>query len=894
MKNKNLLTEGIWLYYISNFKYSSINPLIIERILNEFKKDILEKLGKDRTILLQLRVCCEERNIIRNISTIDCVDITSFDHTYDRFKVFWEMKMDSYMDIFELSSLFLAYNIVPINSNIKIMPKVKNGSSTLSSDKEKIGETKFSVYNLPNTMDITKWGECIFNKDYTQCIVLKRYSNVVYNITLKKKEMTIKYTINNKVIFSFIDYMESHDLMDFYRQINIKNKLYFYKYVNGQVVLKTKSVVFNYIAKIKKEPMLKDKFITMDLETRVINGNMYVYCCCIYDGINLYSFYLSDYQSDEELLISAIKSLFLRKYKGLVVFLHNFSHFDAIFLLKILSELSLDNKIKPIINDNNFINLTIQFSKNYNIKFRDSYLLLPASLKKLAISFNIGHKGLFPHKFINNNNVPLNYIGDVPPIHFFEDITSEEYRTYSQLYNNKWNLKEECIKYCSLDVILLHSIIKEFNLQIYKLTRINAIKYPTLSSLSFAIFRSNFLDKDCNIPIINGKVYEFINKSYKGGAVDVYIPSNCNYGPVFRYDVNSLYPYVMSRFDMPIGHATYFEGDIFLSEKDPFGFFEVEVETTNYLEHPILLHKSSHKMFKDKTIAPLGKWIGVYFSEEIKNAKKYGYKFKVLRGYTFERGHIFKNFVDTFYKLKQCSNRNDSLYVIAKLILNSLYGRFGMSPYKDKHIIIDNKDLYSLMTNYEIISSLDLKNGKQLISYKEKENKYDENENYPISNVSIAVASAVTAYARIFMSQFKNSTKFNLFYSDTDCIDINKKLNDNWIGKQLGLMKLEHILEEVVYIAPKVYGGKNKQYEIIKIKGAKKNVKFEDMKSLLIKDNKLLIEHQKWYKNISNRTIFIRDELYSLMVTGNKRQLIYKNNKLVGTKPFIINELNDT
>jgi len=40
-----------------------------------------------------------------------------------------------------------------------------------------------------------------------------------------------------------------------------------------------------------------------------------------------------------------------------------------------------------------------------------------------------------------------------------------------------------------------------------------------------------------------------LKKGYTGGAVDVYKP----YGKyVYRYDVNSLYPYIMKEFPMPV------------------------------------------------------------------------------------------------------------------------------------------------------------------------------------------------------------------------------------------------------------------------------------------------------------------------------------------------------
>jgi hypothetical protein len=116
-----------------------------------------------------------------------------------------------------------------------------------------------------------------------------------------------------------------------------------------------------------------------------------------------------------------------------------------------------------------------------------------------------------------------------------------------------------------------------------------------------AIFRSNFLQKIENkgfhIPLIKGLMYDFIKESYTGGSTDMFIPSNTNTSKsinntssnisniasnnnkinielittehvgldnninnnnqdfselkynnnIYGYDVNSLYPYVMSK-----------------------------------------------------------------------------------------------------------------------------------------------------------------------------------------------------------------------------------------------------------------------------------------------------------------------------------------------------------
>jgi len=50
------------------------------------------------------------------------------------------------------------------------------------------------------------------------------------------------------------------------------------------------------------------------------------------------------------------------------------------------------------------------------------------------------------------------------------------------------------------------------------------------------------------------------------------------------------------------------------------------------------------------------------------------------------------------------------------------------------------------------------------------------------------------------MSQFKNNSNYNLFYSDTDSIYIDKPLNKTLVNsKVLGLMKLENILNKAIF-----------------------------------------------------------------------------------------------
>lgn len=294
--------------------------------------------------------------------------------------------------------------------------------------------------------------------------------------------------------------------------------------------------------------------------------------------------------------------------------------------------------------------------------------------------------------------------------------------------------------------------------------RLDILKYPTLSSLAFAIFRSKFL-KDAKILIIEGDLFNDIKEGYTGGAVDVYKPFSEKGKKIYRYDVNSLYPYVMQSFKMPVNNPIYFEGDISLIGPGSgynlinklFGFFEVE--TPHNMKIPLLQTRLKTKN-GDRTIAPLGTWRGTYFSEELFNALKYGYKFKILRGYLFEEANIFSEYVDYLYKLKVNSLKDSPDYIISKLLLNTLYGRFGMNPQMETHLIVASEETLKLNAVRVITNVVDLKNGNELVSFFDTHNWDDETKKKSF-NISVPIATIVTA--RIYMSKFKTMDKFNLF-----------------------------------------------------------------------------------------------------------------------------------
>ena len=186
---------------------------------------------------------------------------------------------------------------------------------------------------------------------------------------------------------------------------------------------------------------------------------------------------------------------------------------------------------------------------------------------------------------------------------------------------------------------------------------------------------------------------------------------------------------------------------------------------------------------------------------------------------------------------------------------------------------------------------------KELISFLDRKDNQDNDSSKKSIIISIPISMAITAYARIHMSQYLNMPNYKVYYTDTDSVFLDKALPDNHIGQELGQMKLEGVYDEAIFIAPKVYGAKsineNQIFEYTKCKGAKNIISYYKLKSLLDgKNSHLQIEQEKWYRNMSHGSIQIKNEIYTIMKTENKRMLVYKesdkNSSPISTKPFVL------
>jgi len=763
---------------------------------------------------------------------------------------------------------------------------------------------RYKHYNLPITINPLEYGDLLYYDKALNTYLILIKPVLIAKIAIINSVNKVEILKSAKVVLSYEDKLINEN--SFERIIGSKHYIYIKDNDSYKLDLFKVEKPSRFILSKKIDKKLNDKIITLDIETfdktdenGIIHKN--VYNISWYDGNKTRSYYIKDYNNIEDLLSNAISDLTKAKYHSHKIYIHNFANFDAVFLMKALVNHGI---VDPIIHKGRIVTVSLTFpnnnnSKFYTIHFRDSYQLLLSSLKKLGKNFGVKtQKGIFPHRFINENN--FDYSGPVPAFDYFDNISKAEYENYLNSYIGEWSIKKESINYCVQDCISLYQIITTFNKLIFDKFKLNINKYPTLSSLSFSIFLTQYLKKlKTSIPMIAGQINKDIRLSYTGGSTDMFIPQNLNNELVYAYDINSLYPSVMKNKNFPIGNPTYFEGNIRKYQEYAFGFFYCQVVAPTNLIHPILqLHVKTKSGLR--TISPTGTFESMFFSEEVDNAIKLGYKLKILWGYTFKKGKIFNSFVTDLYKIRLKYSKEEPMNYIAKLILNSLYGRFGMDDRFTYCSFISKESYLEYESKYspKILNITDF-GDNYLVEVEGDETRSMIDDRTELHNINISLASSVTAYARILMSEFKNNSKIKLYYTDTDSIytnlnpdELNKLIPNIVDNKLLGKLKLENVSSRAIFISPKVYYIRTiEDKEIYKVKGLKNNISLteKDFSQLLIKNNSIIKSQEKWYKEISKGIIEVKTQLYTLQQTDNKRELIYNSdNQLTGTKPYKI------
>jgi len=370
---------------------------------------------------------------------------------------------------------------------------------------------------------------------------------------------------------------------------------------------------------------------------------------------------------------------------------------------------------------------------------------------------------------------------------------------------------EELSRYCKRDV----EIIKEFMMRFIDFIEQNDLGslQKTLASQAFSAFRHRFMRH----PIFvhnNIEVIELERESYRGGRTEAFFIGRLPKGKYYKLDVNSMYPFVMRERLYPIKLIRLEKNPSLSGLKRALKRFFVIAHVRVRVDKPCVGIKTERLIF------PVGEFDAYLTSPEIELVLKHGEIVKVYKYAIYEQHRIFVDYVDFFYSLKEkyAREENGAYKQMSKLFLNSLYGKFGQKVrYLEKIGECERED------GYEVV--YDMETGERT-TYRFLNNEIwvESKEYYESENSFVAIASAVTAYARCYLWELiEKAGEENVYYTDTDSLIVNevgyerlKPLLDDY---KLGYLKCEGVSEDV-----EIRNAKDYTFgEEVKRKGVKKD-----------------------------------------------------------------------
>jgi hypothetical protein len=559
--------------------------------------------------------------------------------------------------------------------------------------------------------------------------------------------------------------------------------------------------LINPISILNKKGDLKQTSVkpifTMDLETIAINGievpvaiSSCVACGEWHHNQEVNKIFLIDHillQTNQELAVKQLWNKYFTYLEDVVnteitivdkltIFAHNLGGFDGYFLYKGLMNHYNPEHISSLIDDTNTF-ISIKNNDVPPIEWKDSMRIFPISLDKLCQMFLVEGK-LMPYN------------------PHFNDIN---------LFNHE-SLLNQFVAYSKQDAKALYEALTTAQDIFFDNFKVDIESVYSTATLSLKVYRTHFLKE--GIYILQASKDYFIRKGYFGGGTDVYKA----YGKkLYYYDVNSLYPYAMLN---PMPHEILNNGErIDLSDRSLdsfFGFAYVRIYCPLKMERPVLpFHQGG------KTIYPVGAWSGTYFSEELKAVEKLGYQITLIRGYEFSKIDLFSGFIHHFHEVKKNSTGVER--EMAKLQLNNLYGYFGRKQIGLMTINVKTDQLELLLATRIVKTIIEINEEYcTVLCYSNVNSKMLEELNVEFTNIgsdshyimsNVAIAAAVTSYARITMIPFKINP--HTLYTDTDSCFTSEPLDPSLIGPELGMMKDElkgQVIEEAYFIGPKKYG----------------------------------------------------------------------------------------
>lgn len=298
----------------------------------------------------------------------------------------------------------------------------------------------------------------------------------------------------------------------------------------------------------------------------------------------------------------------------------------------------------------------------------------------------------------------------------------------------------------------------------------------TQASSAMRLYRRSYLDIDIKT---HATINERARESYVGSRVEVQAP-RCEHA--YYYDVNSSFPFAMT---FPAPGSLRGGSPRLRTSGDELFLADVEIEVPEMYLPPIPWRHPKEK----RVYFPTGRWRSWLMGVDVRLLEASGGKIhKVHRVLEFQAHETLAAYSRDLYerRLKSTTEFEKMLY---KLLLNSLYGKFGENPLKTAAYFnpTDTEGLEMLMPGI-----------------------FAREERMDVEHEHVVVASHITAFARRTLYKFDRmalDAGYKLFYNDTDSIVTTAppEVFGSAIGKELGQLKWEYEILNGMFVAPKIY-----------------------------------------------------------------------------------------
>lgn len=344
-------------------------------------------------------------------------------------------------------------------------------------------------------------------------------------------------------------------------------------------------------------------------------------------------------------------------------------------------------------------------------------------------------------------------------------------------------------------------IIQKAFLALRDFVKVNdlGVMQPTLASQSLTAYRHRFMDVSILIHD-KEKALDLERESYHGGRTESFWNSEIRQ-KLYKLDINAMYPSIMR--ETPLARwikAYYPQYDPGAWEKAVSGDFSIVARCRIETNEP------AYGVVRDsKLIFPVGSFSTVLSTPEIHYALEHQHLKEIGEFTYYERAVLFRDFVDYFYAQRQNYKQqgNASFEFMCKILMNSLYGKFGQNGRKwvetDEYQWFEDREGVLLNEIGQIVKLRRRLGRTQMLELE------GESENsFPL------IASEITAYARMKLWQLiKQAGLEHVYYVDTDSLIVDEtgygNLADQCHPTQLGSLKLEATADISVFHAPKHY-----------------------------------------------------------------------------------------